>query len=156
MPFVRPDTTHEPDAPAIVHDAPPGEAVTVCDVAGQAPNASVTVTLADASPATTPGAAGTFGISVPDVITRSPVPLSATATNRPLANVTAFHELKPGVVSNVQLMPSGLVITPLSLLPLLPVPTATNRPLPNVTESQDMLGVDLNVQAKPSRLVITC
>ena len=111
MPFARPDTTHEPDAPAIVQDAPPGEAVTVCEAAGQPPDAAVTVTVADASPATAPGAAGAFGISAPEVITRLPVPLLETATNKPLPNVTESQKLSAADALDVQVMPSGLVIT---------------------------------------------
>jgi hypothetical protein len=64
VPFVRPDTTHEPDAPVIVQVAPPGDASTVCDVAGHESMAFVTVTLADPSPTTTLGAAGTFGLAI--------------------------------------------------------------------------------------------
>ena len=44
--------------------APPGDASTVCDVAGHASNASATVTLTDPSPTTTVGAAGTLGIGM--------------------------------------------------------------------------------------------
>ena len=64
MPFVRPKTTHEPDAPVIVHVAPPGDASTVCDVAGHTSNASITDTLAEPSPTTTPGAAGALGLAI--------------------------------------------------------------------------------------------
>ena len=61
MPLVRSDTVHEPDAPTIVHVAPPGDAVTVCDVAAVPVCASAIDTLTDASPTTTLGAAGASG-----------------------------------------------------------------------------------------------
>ena len=64
VPLVRPDTTHEPDAPVIVQVAPPGDASTVCDVAGHTSNASVTDTLTEPSPTTTPGAAGALGLAI--------------------------------------------------------------------------------------------
>ena len=64
VPLDRPDTTHEPDAPLIVHVAPPGDASTVCDVAGHTSNASTTDTVAKPSPTTTPGAAGTLGTGI--------------------------------------------------------------------------------------------
>ena len=64
VPLVRPDTTHEPDAPVIVHVAPPGDASTVCDVAGHTSNASVTDTLTEPSPTPTPGAAGALGLAI--------------------------------------------------------------------------------------------
>ena len=64
VPFVRPDTTHAPDAPTIVHVAPPGDAVTVCDVAGHTSMASATDTLTAPSPATAPGAVGTLGFAI--------------------------------------------------------------------------------------------
>jgi hypothetical protein len=78
VPFVRPDTTHDPDAPVIVHDAPPGDASTVCDVAGHASSASATVTLTDPSPMATLGAAGTLGTGIgvtdPDAADAADVP----------------------------------------------------------------------------------
>ena len=64
VPLVRPDTTHDPDAPAIVHVAPPGDASTVCDVAGHTSNASITDTLTAPSPTTTLGAAGALGTGI--------------------------------------------------------------------------------------------
>ncbi len=64
MPFVRPDTTHEPDAPVIVHVAPPGDAITVCDVAAVPAVAAEIEAVTDASPATTLGTAGTFGFAI--------------------------------------------------------------------------------------------
>ena len=64
MPLVRPDTTHEPDAPVIVHVAPPGDAVTRCDVAAVPDSAADTDTRTDASPITPDGAAGTFGFAM--------------------------------------------------------------------------------------------
>jgi thiamine pyrophosphate-dependent acetolactate synthase large subunit-like protein len=64
VPFVRPETTHEPATPAIAHVAPPGDASTVCDVAGHTSSASATVTLTDPSPTTTLGAAGTLGFAI--------------------------------------------------------------------------------------------
>ena len=62
--MVRPDTTHEPDTPTIVQVAPPGDAVTVCDAAAVPDCAAEIDTLTDASPATTPGAAGTLGLAI--------------------------------------------------------------------------------------------
>ena len=64
MPLVRPVTRHEPTGPTIVQVAPPGDASTVCDVAGHASSASTTDTLTNPSPATTPGAAGTLGFAI--------------------------------------------------------------------------------------------
>ncbi len=64
VPLVRPDTTHEPEAPTIVHVAPSGDAVTVCDVAVVPAVAAEIETVANASPATTVGAAGTFGFAI--------------------------------------------------------------------------------------------
>ena len=74
-----------------MQDAPPGEAVTVCEVAAAPPVAALTVTVADPSPATALGTAGTFGISSPEVITRLPLPVAETATNKPLPYVTENH-----------------------------------------------------------------
>jgi hypothetical protein len=62
--LVRPDTTHEPDAPTIVHVAPPGDAVTVCDAAAAPLCAAEIDTLANPSPTTTLGAAGAFGFAI--------------------------------------------------------------------------------------------
>jgi hypothetical protein len=64
VPFVRPDTTHDPDAPVIVHVAPPGDASTVCDVAAVPVVAAVIEAVTDPSPATTLGTAGTFGFAI--------------------------------------------------------------------------------------------
>ena len=91
VPFVRPDTTHEPKAPAIVQLAPPGVAVTVSDVAAAPACAAEIDALTAPSPTTTAGTDGTFGSIAPDVITRLPVPVLDTATNRPLANTTEFQ-----------------------------------------------------------------
>ena len=78
MPLVRPATTHEPNAPTIVQVAPPGDASTVCDVAGHTSNASATVTLTDPSPMATLGAAGTLGTGIgvtdPDAADAADVP----------------------------------------------------------------------------------
>ena len=87
----------------------------MCEVAAAPPVAELTVTVADPSPATTPGTAGTFGINAPEVITRLPPPLQETATNRPLPYVTEAQKLLAGVVLDVHVMPSGLVITRLPL-----------------------------------------
>ena len=87
------------------------------------------------------------------VITRFPVPLSLTATNKPLPYVTDCHQLSAAGVRAVQVIPSGLVITPF------PVPvslTATNKPLPYVTEVQPLSAAEFRlVQVIPSGLVIT-
>ena len=83
--------THEPKAPTIVHVAPPGDAVTVCDVAAAPACAAEIDALTAPSPTTTAGTDGTFGSIAPDVITRLPVPVLDTATNRPLANTTEFQ-----------------------------------------------------------------
>ena len=64
MPLVRPDTTHDPDAPVIVHVAPPGDAVTAGDVAAVPVVAAVIDAVTDASPITTLGTAGTFGFAI--------------------------------------------------------------------------------------------
>jgi len=64
VPLVRPATTHEPNAPTTVQVAPPGDASTVCDVAGHTSSASTTVTRTDPSPATTPSDAGTLGTGI--------------------------------------------------------------------------------------------
>ena len=153
VPFVRPDTTHEPDVPTTVHVAPPGDAVTANDDAGHEPDPPATVTLTAPSPATTFGTAGALGINAPDVITRLPSPVVETATNRSLPNTTEFHELSAGVVLAVHVMPSGLVIT---RSPEPAAETATNRPLPNVTAFEPLLDAGvLAVQVMPSGLVIT-
>ena len=64
VPLVRPKTTHDPDAPLIVHVAPPGDASTACDVADHTSSASITDTLTDPSPTTTLGAAGALGLAI--------------------------------------------------------------------------------------------
>ncbi|MBJ7334839.1 MAG: hypothetical protein JHD05_09535 [Thermoleophilia bacterium] len=67
--------------------------------------------------------------------------------------VTESQELLAAEVLDVQVMPSGLVITR-SLVP--EAETATNRPLPYVTERQELSAADaLDVQVMPSGLVIT-
>ena len=153
VPFVRPDTTHDPDAPVIVHVAPPGDAVTVCDVAAAPDCAAETDTVTDASPTTPVGAAGTFGISAPDVITRFPVPVTETAANRPFPYVTPYQLLSAADDLDVHVTPSGLVIT---RLPVPVMDTATNWPLPYVTDCQSMSAAPvLSVQLMPSGLVIT-
>ena len=72
------------------------------------------------------------------------VPVSETATNFscPVGppQVTEFHSLSAADVRDVQVMPSGLVIT------LFPVPvseTATNSPLPQVTEFHSLSAADV-------------
>ena len=76
-----------------------------------------------------------------DVMTRFPVPLSATATNNPfglLVGVPKATARQPipgvGVVRNVQLIPSGEVMT--ELFEPSEMETATNNPLPYATASQ--------------------
>jgi hypothetical protein len=114
VPFVRPDTTHEPDAPEIVQVAPPGDASTVCDVAGHASNASATVTLTDPSPATTVGAAGTLGIgmgvTVADAGDAADVPPAFVAVTVnvyavPFVRPDTSHE--PNAPAMVQVAPPG-------------------------------------------------
>ncbi len=46
VPLVSPVTVHEPDDPATVHVAPPGEAVTVYEVGAYPPVGATTVTVA--------------------------------------------------------------------------------------------------------------
>jgi hypothetical protein len=62
--------------------------------------------------------------------------------------VTERHSLSAADVREVQVIPSGLVIT------RLPVPvglTATNKPLPYVTETQELFAADVRlVQVIPS------
>jgi len=91
------------------------------------------------------------------VITRLPVPVTLTATNKPLPYVTEYQELSAAEVRLDQVIPSGLVIT------LLPVPlalTATNKPLPYVIEYHRRISISSAaavrlVQVIPSGLVIT-
>ena len=66
-------------------------------------------------------------------MTRSPVPLLETATNRPLPKVTESQTLSAALTLIVQLIPSGDVMT---LLPVPVLATATNRSLPNIIERQ--------------------
>ena len=76
------------------------------------------------------------------VITRLPVPLPLTATNKPLPYVTEYQSLFAADVRDVQLTPSGLVIT------RFPVPstlTATNKPLPYVTDHHQLSAADVRV-----------
>ena len=65
---------------------------------------------------------------VPDVLTEFTVPFQLTATNKPFAYVTEFHPLFTTDERLVQVIPSGLVITLLAVVPS--VLTATNKPLP--------------------------
>ena len=82
------------------------------------------------------------------VITRLPVPLPLTATNKPLPYVTEYQSLFAADVRAVQLTPSALVIT------RFPVPstlTATNKPLPYVTDHHQLSAADARlVQVIPS------
>ena len=82
------------------------------------------------------------------VITRLPVPVKPTATNKPLPYVIALQLLSTAAVRPVQVIPSGLVIT------RLPVPvwlTATNKPLPYVIETHSLSAADVRlVQVIPS------
>ena len=114
VPLVRPDTTHEPDAPVIVQVAPPGDASTVCDVAGHASSASATVTLTVPSPATTVGAAGTLGIGMgvtaADAGDAADVPPAFVAVTVnvyavPLVRPDTSHE--PNAPAMVQVAPPG-------------------------------------------------
>ena len=133
--------------------APPGDAVTVCDAASVPDCAAEIDTLTDATPAITPGTAGAFGISAPDVITRLPVPVTETAANRPFPYVTPYQLLSAADDLDVHVTPSGLVIT---RLPVPVMDTATNWPLPYVTDCQSMSAAPvLSVQLMPSGLVIT-
>jgi len=114
VPFVKPDTTHEPDAPVIVHVAPPGDAVMVCDVAGHRSKASATVTRTDPSPATTVGAAGTLGtgmgVTTADGADAAEVPPALVAVT---VNVYAVPFVKPDTTHEpnappiVQVAPPG-------------------------------------------------
>jgi hypothetical protein len=87
VPFVRPVTVHEPDAPVTVHVAPPGLAVIVNEAVA-APDPATTETVAEALPATAVGAAGTAAKRPPVVkmlLEGDPQPVPApTPTNRPL------------------------------------------------------------------------
>ena len=82
------------------------------------------------------------------VITRLPVPVKLTATNKPLPYVIDLQLLSTAAVRPVQVIPSGLVIT------RLPVPvwlTATNKPLPYVIETHSLSAADVRlVQVNPS------
>ena len=55
VPFVRPVTVHEPEAPVTVHCALPGVAVTVYEVGVPPEVGAATVTSAELSPATAEG-----------------------------------------------------------------------------------------------------
>ena len=114
VPFVRPGTVHEPDAPVTVHVAPPGLAVIVNEAVA-APDPATTVTVAEASPATAVGAKGSGGIMTPDVATfrvESVVPPTATNTPFPYATLSqagsGLGEVEP--VRKVHVTPSGLVM----------------------------------------------
>ena len=90
---------------------------------------------------------------VPDVITRLPVPLALTATNKPSPNVTERHWFLTGEFRAVQEVPFVLV----AILLINPsVVTATNKLLPYVTDHQPLSAADVRlVQVTPSGLVIT-
>ena len=60
VPFVKPDTVHEPEEPVTVHVKEPGVDVTTYD-AGVPPEPAATVTTADETPATAVGAGGVPG-----------------------------------------------------------------------------------------------
>ena len=86
-------------------------------------------------------------------------PCSLTATNKPLPYVTEIQVKSPADAPPVHVIPSGLVITRLLKVGLVP-PTATNNPLPltvpYVTEYQSSASTDARlVQVIPSGLVIT-
>ena len=118
VPLVRPDTTHEPDAPVIVHVAPPGDAVMVCDAAGHRSKASATVTRTDPSPATPVGAAGTLGrgigVTTADGADAAEVPPALVAVT---VNVYAVPFVRPDTTHEpnappiVQVAPPGDAVT---------------------------------------------
>jgi hypothetical protein len=92
-------------------------------------------------------------IALAHVITLSTVGLFASATNIPFPNVTDRQSLSLAEVREVQLIPSGLVIT---RFPVPLVETATNNPFPCTTECQRLFAADVReVQLIPSGLVIT-
>ena len=118
MPLVRPDTTHEPDAPVIVHVAPPGDASTVCDVAAVPAVAAEIEAVTDASPTTTVGTAGTFGFAIgvtdADAADAAEVPPAfvAVAVNVyavPLVRPVTTHDPDAPVI--VQVAPPGDAVT---------------------------------------------
>ena len=105
------------------------------------------------------GAAGAL-VTKPEVMTRLPVPVTATATNfccpAGPPHVTEPHLLFEAEVREVQVMPSALVMTEPKLL--LSDPTATNFSCPagppQITELQLLTGELSRVQAMPSGLVM--
>ena len=118
MPLVRPDTVHVPDGPVTVHVAPPGLAVIVNDVAG-APEPAATVTVADPSPATAVGAAGTLGtggcgVALADAVDAAEVPPSFVAV---AVNVYGVPFVRPVMLQEpeapvtVHVAPPGLAVT---------------------------------------------
>ncbi len=60
VPYVKPDTVHEPEEPVTVHVKEPGVDVTLNE-AGVPPELAATVTTADASPTSAVGAGGVPG-----------------------------------------------------------------------------------------------
>ena len=60
VPYVKPDTVHEPEEPVTVHVKEPGVDVTLNE-AGVPPEPAATVTTADASPTSAVGAGGVPG-----------------------------------------------------------------------------------------------
>jgi hypothetical protein len=118
VPFVRPVTAHEPEAPVTVQVAPPGDAVTWYEV-GVPPEPADTVTAARPSPATAvgapgvPGSGGT-GVTALEAADELVVPkeLAAVAVNVyavPLVKPVTVHEPKAPVP--VQVAPPGLAVT---------------------------------------------
>ena len=84
-------------------------------------------------------------------MTRSPVPVVATATKIPSPYVTPYQSLFASQVLMVQVVPSGLVMT--RLLP--DAATATKIPLPYVTAYQSLSAAEVRmVQMVPSGLVM--
>lgn len=65
--------------------------------------------------------------STPDVMTRSPVPLTDVATNSLFPYVTDLQLLSAGDVRTVQVVPSGLDMT---RLPVPDIAVATKSPFP--------------------------
>ena len=83
--MVRPEISHEPAAPVTVQLFEVSSTAVTTYEAGAPPEPAATVTVAAFGPATAVGTCGSPGaaVNVPDVITRLPVPVEATATNMP-------------------------------------------------------------------------
>src|SRR3989344_6110522 len=86
-----------------------------------------------------------------EVMTRFPVPVFDTATNRPLPYVMLYQSLSATLVRDVQVMPSGEVMT---RFPVPVIDTATNKPLPNVTDRQKLsAALARDVQEVPADII---